>query len=114
MPQVFDRQIVVLHAARIARAAGHDDADLRDQSQPCAQAWTCREGRADQRVGAVAAVDVGEIEGVDAGIERGFEQVGHRRGRQSRAPLAEAHGAEDRRGVVHSCARDGRQSGSGR
>ena len=31
--QMFDRQIVMLHAARVVRAAGHHDADLGDQCE---------------------------------------------------------------------------------
>ena len=93
--QMLDRQIVVGHAARIAGTARHDDADLGDQPVSFAQPGPKRERRADQRVGGVAAVDVGQIQRVDSEIERGFQQIRHRGGRQSCAPFAEAHRAED-------------------
>ena len=93
--QMLDRQIVVGHAARIAGTARHDDADLGDQPVSFAQPGPKRECRADQRIGGVAAVNVGQIQRVDSEIERGFQQIRDFRRRQSRAPFAEAHRAED-------------------
>ena len=93
--QMLNRQIVVGHAARIAGTARHDDADLGDQPVSFAQPGPKRECRADQRIGGVSAVNVCQIQRVDSEIERGFQQIRDFRGRQSRAPLAEAHRAEN-------------------
>ena len=95
--QMVDRKIVMLHAARVVRAAGHHDADLGDELQPRAQTRPQRERGAHQRIGGVTAVDIGQIQGVDAQAQRGFQQIGHGLRRQLRAPVAEAHRAEDRR-----------------
>ena len=94
--QMVGRQIVMMHAAWVARAAGHHDAYLRDQPEPRAQPRAQCERGADQRIGGVSAVDIGQIERVDAEVERGFQQIGHGLRRQLRAPFAEAHRAEDR------------------
>jgi len=99
--QVAYRQVVVLDAARVARTAAADDADLGQQVEPLPQAGTRRQRVADQRIGRVVAVDVGQVEGVDAGIQRSFEQTRDGAWRQVRAPTAETHGAEDRRGLAH-------------